>query len=294
MRRLRDSVSAIAWRSARIFVYLLATAVLVFNIGVLVVIFLSSLTETRFLAFPPKGWTFRWYESLDKYQDSVLYSLRIALVAATLSAVLGTLASIALIRSNIRFKSAILGFFLAPLIIPSTVFALAILVVLVKAGRQPGFWPLTLGLAVHGAPFCIRIVLSGLQNIDWQLEAAARTLGASRKRAWLRVLLPMAAPSIAAGWMFSFIFAFDDSTISIFLARPTKQTYGAQLVAEMEDFVTPALAAAATSVIVITIIGVGILGLILRFQRRVLGNAAPRSLVADTPVEARDPQPATV
>lgn len=294
MKRVRDAVSAAVWRGGGVFVKLLAAAVLVFNLGVLVVIFLSSLTETRFLAFPPRGWTFRWYRSLDEYQDSVLYSLRIAVVAATLSAVLGTLAAIALIRSNIRFKSVILGFFLAPLIVPSTVFALAILVVLVKAGWQPGFWPLTLGLAVHGSPFCIRIVLSGLQNIDWQLEAAARTLGASRRRTWLRVLLPMAAPSIAAGWMFSFIFAFDDSTISIFLARPTKQTYGAQLVADMEDFVTPALAAAATAVIVITAVGVGILGLMLHIQRRILGNAAARPLVDNSRTETLDRQPVTV
>jgi ABC-type spermidine/putrescine transport system permease subunit II len=284
----RDKAIAAGWRAGRVLVGVLAAAVLVFNLGVLLVVFLSSLSKTRFLAFPPEGLTWSWYGELDRYRDSVMYSLRVAVVAATLAVVLGTLASIALLRSNLRFKQAILTFFLAPLIVPSSVFALAILVVLVKAGRQPDFWPLTLGLAVHGAPFCIRIVLSGLQNIDWQLEAAARTLGASRRRAWLRVLLPIAAPSVAAGWMFSFIFAFDDSTISIFLARPTKQTYGAQLLSDMDDFVTPGVAAAASAVIGVTILGVAVLGLIFAFQRRVFGSSGGARAFAGAPAPAAD------
>ena len=259
------------WRLGRVAVLTLAGFVLVFNFGVLVVVFLSSLSDTPFLVFPPRGLTLDWYSDLSRYKEAITYSLQVALVAATLASTLGTLASLAIIRSNLRFKSAILTFLLSPLIIPSTIFGLAVLVALTQLGWRPGFWPLTIALTVHTAPFCVRIICSGLQNIDWQLEAAARALGASRRRAFTRVILPLAAPSIAAGWGITFILAFDDSSISIFLARPIRQTYGSQLIADLDDRLTPGLAAAGSAVIAITLVSVALLGLIYWLQKRFVG-----------------------
>jgi mannopine transport system permease protein len=273
------------WRLGRIGVLLLAGAVLVFNFGVLLVVFLTSLSDTPFLAFPPEGLTLRWYSELDRYKESIVYSLQVALLAATLASILGTLAALALVRSNIRFKGVVLAFLLSPLIIPSTIFGLAALVALTQAGWRPGLWPLVIALTVHSAPFTVRIISSGLQNIDWELEAAARSLGASRRKTFIKVILPITLPSLAAGWVIAFILAFDDSTISVFLARPTRQTYGAQLLGDLSDRLTPVIAAAGSAVIAVTLLGAGVLGILYWVQRRFLGFSGQYPLVEGT-VEA--------
>jgi ABC-type spermidine/putrescine transport system permease subunit II len=271
------------WRLGRWAVLGLAGLVLVFNIGVLVVVFLTSLSDTRFLVFPPRGFTLEWYGELTRYKDAILYSLQVAVLAATIASALGTLSSLTIVRYNFRYRSAVLAFLLSPLIIPSTIFGLAILVWLTQLGWRPGLWPLTIAIAVHTTPFCVRIITSGLLNIDWELEAAARALGASRRRAFMRVILPLAAPSIVAGWVFTFILAFDDSSISVFLARPIQQTYGAQLLADLDDRLTPAIAAAGSAVIVVTMLSLGVLGIVYWVHRKVTGAPAPSPLVAAGP-----------
>jgi ABC-type spermidine/putrescine transport system permease subunit II len=267
------------WRLGRWGVFSLAGVVLIVNVGVLVVVFLTSLSDTNFLVFPPRGLTFHWYGELSRYRDATMYSLRVALLSATMASGLGTLASLALVRSKFRFKGAVLAFLLSPLIIPSTIFALAALVGLKQLGWRPGLWPLTIALTVHTAPFCVRIISSGLQNIDWELEAAARSLGATRRSAFRKVIVPLAAPSIAAGWVFTFILAFDDSSISVFLARPIQQTYGAQLLADLDDRLTPGIAAAGSAVIAVTMAGLVLLGVVFWVQRRFIGSSAPNPIV---------------
>jgi ABC-type spermidine/putrescine transport system permease subunit II len=273
------------WKLGRAGVLGLSGLVLVFNLGVLVVVFLTSLSNTDFLVFPPRGFTLHWYTGLaDSYADPITYSLQVSILAASAASLLGTLASLSLARSNIRFKSGILIFLLSPLIIPSTIFGLAALVALTQIGLHPGVVPLGIVLTVFTTPFCVRLISSGLQNIDWTMEAAARTLGASRLRALVRVIMPLAAPSVAAGWIITFILAFDDSSISIFLARPTHQTYGAQILFDLSNQETPAIAAAGSAVIAITLVGALVLALVYWLQRRFLRIGVINPIEISTPV----------
>ena len=275
------------WRFGRLAVLGMALFVLVFNFGVLVVVFMTSLSKTKFLVFPPRGHTLSWYGHLGRYKQAIIYSLKVAFLAATFAATLGTLAAFTLVRSTIRFKSAIMAFLLSPLIIPSTIFALAALVGLTQIGWHPGLVPLVIALTIHASPYCVRVVASGFQGADWELEAAARSLGASRRRAFSRVILPLVAPSVAMGFVITFILAFDDSSISIFLASPTHETYGAALLADISDHLTPVIAAAGSAVIGVTLLGVMLLGVLYWLQRRLLGETRVNPLeAAGTPAAA--------
>jgi hypothetical protein len=56
----------------------------------------------------------------------------------------------------------------------------------------------------------------------------------------------------------------------------------------MDDFVTPGVAAAASAVIGVTILGVAVLGLIFAFQRRVFGSSGGARAFAGAPAPAAD------
>ncbi len=100
--------------------------------------------------------------------------------------------------------------------------------------------------------------------------------------------MPLIAPSIAMGFVITFILAFDDSSISIFLASPSHQTYGAELLGDISDHLTPVIAAAGSAVIGVTLLGVIVLALLYRLQRRVLGTAGVNPLETANTVGAED------
>jgi len=271
--KARNVSSDAGWRAGRLFVHLVAFAVLTLNLGVLLVIVLSSLSDTQFLVFPPRGFTFDWYRSLSDYADSFSYSLRVALLAATLASVLGSLAALALVRGRVRHPSLWTNLLLAPVIVPSVIYAVSVVVVLARLERRSGFWPLVLALAVIGIPFCVRVILSALAAVNWETEAAARTLGAGRWQAWRLVLVPVLAPSLVMSWLFAFIVAFDDVVVSVFLATPRDQTVSARLFLQVEHVTDPSLAAAATAMIGVTLVAAGLIIVVNRLRVRSVASA---------------------
>jgi spermidine/putrescine transport system permease protein len=64
---------------------------------------------------------------------------------------------------------------------------------------------ITSGLVYSFLPFMILPIYSGFEKFDWRLLEAAYDLGANRRRALLRVILPLAMPGIIAGAMLVFI-----------------------------------------------------------------------------------------
>ena len=66
------------------------------------------------------------------------------------------------------------------------------------------FLGVVLGLIEFAMPFMILSLVGVIRNIDPSLEEAARSLGASRRRAFLLITLPMSMPGILAGTLLVF------------------------------------------------------------------------------------------
>lgn len=246
----------------------LAIAVMLFNFGVLAVVVSASFSNTGFVVFPPKGFTVDWYSSaFTAYHASFVVSLKVSLLTAACSTVLGTGAAISLVRGGVRRRLGWSYFLLLPIIVPTTLYAFAALNLVGKIGWRPNFVILMLALTVVGTPFSSRVVIGALEGVDWRLEDAARSLGAGRVLTWRRVIGPIIWPSVMAGFVFSFIVAFDDSVLSVFLSRATFRTYSAQVLSDIEQALTPQVAAACSLVIGVTLAGVGLLLFLYRLQR---------------------------
>ena len=78
---------------------------------------------------------------------------------------------------------------------------------------------LLIGHIVVTSPYVIRTVVTSLLLVDYNLEDAARTLGASRLQTFWRITLPQIAPGVAAGALFAFMVSFDNYPVTMWLAN---------------------------------------------------------------------------
>lgn len=182
-----------------------AWLVVLFLLGPLIAIIGGSVTETPYVAFPPQGFTLRWYEMLMHRQDflaSFGTSVLVALLCTGVATVLGTLAAIGLHRHVFVGRPLMQAFLLSPLVLPTIVTGVALLQFYYLVDVDAPFAGLVIGHIVITIPYVVRTVGAGLVRLNPAIEEAAESLGAGTARTLLRVTLPAIAPSILAAIIF--------------------------------------------------------------------------------------------
>src|SRR6201986_3306983 len=174
------------------------------------------------------GWSLRWYREV--FNDAAMVeaawmSLRVAAASATIATLLGTLAAVALSRGEgFRGRTLFSGMLYAPLVMPEVITGLSLLLLFVALNAERGFWTVTIAHTTLTLCFVAVVVQSRLGSLDRSLEEAAMDLGCDPAQAFLRVTLPLIAPSIAAGWMLAFTLSLDDLVIASFTTGPGSET----------------------------------------------------------------------
>lgn len=243
--------------TARVAGVILMGFVLIFMLVPLAVVIGSSISSSEFLVFPPKGASLRWYGEIlssDKYLAAGWTSLKLAVIVTALSLAIGTPAAIALFRFRFRGSEALAGLFLSPLILPTLIFGIGLLMLFSLYGDGPSFWALVLGHVVITLPYVIRTVGAVLQGADRFTEEAARTMGANIWQRYWYVVLPQCREGMAAGAFFAFNISFDDAVVALFLRAPDLETLPLRIYSELEFSPNPSIAAASTIMIAITIV----------------------------------------
>ncbi len=187
---------------------------------VLLIVF--SFNDSTVAAFPLDGLTTKWYSlayQSEEIRKAMWASIKVATAAAFFATLLALMASYPLARRNIRGRSFISALLLLPLVVPTVVLAVALLILF---QRGPG--TIGLGLSrvmiahvVIAVPFAVLILLPRMASIDQRLEEAAYDLGASGLQTFRRVLLPLIFPSIISAFLISFVFSIDEVVIASFL-----------------------------------------------------------------------------
>jgi len=220
------------------------------------------------------GFSLRWYAALAHdaaLREAAWLSLRIAVVSATGATLLGGLAGVALARlPRFRLRGIFAGLLTAPLVLPDLLIGLALLLLFVAMEQATG-WPagrgeLTIVLAhiTVGLAFVAVVVESRLTDMGSMLEEAAMDLGASPVWAFLRVTLPIMAPSLVSGWLLAFTLSFDDVVIASFVSGPGASTLPMVVFSTLRLGSTPVLNALASVMLVVL---AGLLLLAARLQR---------------------------
>ena len=245
-------------RGASVTLGLVCAVVYAFLLAPIVVVVGASFNSGNFLAFPPEGLSFRWYEVFFANQvflDAIVASLQIAAIATVASGLVGTAAALYYARFAGRGREALRLAILSPLLLPEVLTAIALLFFVYEIGigteHQIG---LVVGHVLITLPFVFLNVAAALHGLDPGLEAAARSLGAGRWTAFFRITLPLIKPGVINGCLFAFIISFDTYAISFLLKGIGTSTLPLQLLEYLRFNFTPEAAAVSTVSVVMTLI----------------------------------------
>jgi putative spermidine/putrescine transport system permease protein len=182
---------------------------------------------------------------------------------------IGVPAAYAIARLRFRGRDAIFAALTAPLLLPTLVLGLGILLVFFPFGLA-ATWP---GLAIaHLAvtlPFVVRIMVTALSTLPPDLEDAAATLGATPLTVVRRITLPLALPGLIASGALAFLISFDEVVISLFIVGPRLSTLPVEMYRYVEGYADPLVAALAVVLITLSLGVVLLVERLLGFMRAV-------------------------
>ena len=230
--------------------------------GVLVYIFLYlpiflliaySFNDSR-IGITWVGFTFKWYKVLfadRQLIDAALNSVIIALIASTVSVILGTFAGVALHKYKVPFLSTLV---MIPVAAPELLVGVSLLLFFLLINFTLGMVSIILAHTAFCLSFVTIAVKTRMHGMDDSLMDAARDLGASPSRAFISVLIPTILPGVIAGWLMAFTLSLDDFVITFFTAGVGSSTLPLAIYSMIKMGVTPEVNAASTIIIVFTLV----------------------------------------
>jgi putative spermidine/putrescine transport system permease protein len=260
-----------AWRYALWPICVLVLAFLILPILIIVPLSFSSGT---FLTFPLPGLSLRWYQEFftsAPWQLSLRNSLIVASATTALATVLGMLAALGLTRARLPGQTLLMGLIVSPMVVPLVIVAVGVYFAYAPFGLTSSLLGLTLAHTALAAPFVVITVSATLQGFDPNQARAGASLGASPVVVFRRIILPLILPGVISGALFAFVTSFDEVVVALFVTGPAERTLPRQMFNGIRENISPVIAAAATFVILISVLLLSVLELLRRRNERLRG-----------------------
>ncbi len=218
----------------------------------LAVLIVFSFNASRFTIWT--GWSLGWYRAV--FADSAMAeatwnSAAIALLSASISSVIGTLAAYGLWKRRSRWLT---GTLYLSLVTPEIVTGISLLVFFQLVFRvvhlSLGLGTVVLAHVAFSIAYVTIVVAARLRSIDPALEEAAQDLGATPWRAFLLVTLPSLWPGVAAAGLLALIVSFDDYVITSLVAGVDSETLPMVIYALARRGANPTINAVSTLIVI--------------------------------------------
>jgi spermidine/putrescine transport system permease protein len=180
-----------------------------------------SFNDSIYVAFPLKGFTFKWYEDMANNTGMIvalMNSIKVGAVVAVLSTIFGTLAAKAVTRYRMPGREPVVGFIMLPLVIPGVILGIALLVMINTVGIPLSLFTIGVGHMLVCIPFSMLVMISCLEGFDKHLEEAALDLGENPWWTFWRVTFPLAIQGLIASLLLTFTISFDEFILAFFLS----------------------------------------------------------------------------
>ncbi|SUX55997.1 ABC transporter permease subunit [Chromobacterium vaccinii] len=212
------------------------------------------------------GFSTKWYAALlgdDELISAAWLSLKIALMTATASVVMGTWAGFVLGRfGRFRLFALFTGMVNAPLVIPEVIQGISLLLLFVAMEQSFG-WPegrgvftIWIGHVMLCVSYVTIVVQSRVRELNLSLEEAAMDLGARPLKVFFVITLPLISQALVSGWLLSFTLSLDDLVLTAFLSGPGSTTLPMVIFSRVRLGLNPEMNALATLFIVLVSLGV--------------------------------------
>lgn len=251
----RPASAAQITHGARLWLYALTAIVLAFLTLPTLIVVPMSFSGAQYLEFPPREWSLRWYEHFFAsvaWMQAAATSFKAAALTALVATPLGTLAAYGLAASRFRAARFVRALLITPLIVPVILLAVAIFYVYVRAKLNNSLTGLVLAHSMLALPLVLVVVTSALESFDANQEMVARSLGASRPRAFLLVTLPQIRFGVVSGALLSFLTSFDEVILALFISGGANSTLTRNMFLALRDQIDPTIAAISTMMIGVT------------------------------------------
>jgi len=242
-----------------------SVAVLLFLCLPIAIVVPMSFSSARSLEFPPPGFSLRWYTAFfgdARWLEALGTSLLVASLSSVAALLLGSLAAYGLARGSFRGRGLLEFNFLAPMVVPHIILAVAFYIVFARIGLLGTLPGLVLGHTVLCVPYVVLVMGVALKGFDVRLEQVAFSLGASWPVVFWRILRPSMLPSLLAAWIFAFITSFDEVTLTVFVAG-TWETIPKRMFSELILEVNPVITAVATLLIGFSLVSMGAIAVLM-------------------------------
>jgi putative spermidine/putrescine transport system permease protein len=198
------------------------------NVGLMIAAVATNSFARRWLGtWLPQGWTTSWYaEAWKEFQlDSVLWvTVEVVLAVVLISLLIGVPAAYTLARREFPGKRMLMLLFLLPLMVPPITYGIPLATVLYQLGLGGTMAGVILANLIPAAPFVILVMTPFIEQIDPNLESAARVFGASTARMFAHVLVPLLAPGILAASLLVLVRTIALFELTFLTAGPDSQT----------------------------------------------------------------------
>jgi ABC-type spermidine/putrescine transport system permease subunit II len=247
---------------------LLATvgvAGLVFLTVPILIVIPMSFSSAKALTFPPPGLSLRWYQTFfgdPRWMEAMWTSTLVAVVSSIAALVLGGLAAYGLRRGTFAGRDWAEGNFMAPLIVPTIIVAIALYLGLARIGLLGSLAGLIVAHTLLNVPLVMMVIGVAIREFDPRIEQVAWSLGASWRYTVWKVILPNLTPSVFAAWIFAFIGSFDEVIVTSFIAGKF-DTVPKKMFNELVLEVNPTITAVATLLIGLTVVALAAATVIL-------------------------------
>ncbi|MGI6853938.1 ABC transporter permease [Mesorhizobium sp. 1B3] len=234
----------------------LTALVYIFMFAPIIVVVVLSFNAADYGGFPFTGLSFRWFSKLVQNEAIVgafVTSATLGVLTSLIGTLVAMLAALALVRHRVDGSKMIGLLAIAPLLIPETVLAVGLLLLLRALDLPKTFLLLLAGHILITLPFALLVLQARLAGLGRSFEEAASSLGASAFSVFREITLPLSLPAMFAAILFSFTISFDNLTASLFWRPSGVETVPTQIFAMLKDSVSPEINALGTVMVAVTV-----------------------------------------
>ena len=195
----------------------------------IIIIAIFSFTESKVLG-NWTGFSTELYTSLFSGENNggllmaIQNTLTIALIAATASTILGSVAAIGIFNMRGRKKQAINFLNDIPILNPDIITGVSLFLLFVSLGISQGYTTVVLAHIAFCTPYVVLSVMPRLQQMNPNIYEAALDLGATPFQALRKIIIPEIRPGMISGFILAFTLSIDDFAVTLF----TQGTEGLQ------------------------------------------------------------------
>lgn len=203
------------------------------------------------------GFTFKWYGALFRNRDilqALFNTLLIALTAALVSTLIGTIACIAIMNLKKRSRAIVMGITNIPMLNAEIVTGISLMLLFISLGLRFGLGTILLSHITFCIPYVILSVMPRMRQMNPSTYEAALDLGAGPVYGFFKVVFPDIMPGVLSGFLMAFTMSLDDFIITHFTKGAGVDTLSTKIYTEVKKGIKPEMYALSTIIFLTVLI----------------------------------------